>query len=46
MAKQKDVKTNAMRILDSLKIPYEHYTYECDEFIDCGQAVAAPRKGI
>ena len=34
MAKQKDVKTNAMRILDSLKIPYEHYTYECDEFID------------
>lgn len=34
MAKQKDVKTNAMRILDSLKIPYKHYTYECDEFID------------
>lgn len=34
MAKKKEVKTNAMRILDSLKIPYEHYTYECDEFTD------------
>ena len=34
MAKTKDVKTNAMRILDRLKIPYEHYTYECEEFID------------
>ena len=34
MAKQKDVKTNAMRILESMKIPFEHYTYECDEFID------------
>lgn len=34
MAKNKDVKTNAMRILDSMKIPYEHYTYECEEFID------------
>lgn len=34
MAKQKEVKTNAMRILETMKIPYEHYTYECDEFID------------
>lgn len=34
MAKQKEVKTNAMRILESLKIPYTHMTYECDEFID------------
>ena len=34
MAKQKEVKTNAMRILDKMKIPYEHYTYECDEFVD------------
>lgn len=33
MAKQKEVKTNAMRILDRLKISYEHHTYECDEFI-------------
>ncbi len=34
MAKQKEVKTNAMRILDSLKIPYAHMTYECSEFVD------------
>lgn len=34
MAKQKEMKTNAMRILESLKIPFEHHTYECDEFID------------
>lgn len=37
MAKQKEVKTNAMRILDTLKIQYEHYTYECEEFIDALQ---------
>lgn len=34
MAKTKEVKTNAMRILDKLKINYSHYTYECEEFID------------
>ena len=34
MAKQTEVKTNAMRILESLKIPFEHHTYECGEFID------------
>lgn len=34
MAKNKDVKTNVMRILDSMKISYEHYTYDCEEFID------------
>lgn len=34
MAKQKEIKTNAMRILESMKIPFTHYTYECDEFID------------
>lgn len=34
MAKNKETKTNAMRILDSMKIPYKTYTYECDEFID------------
>lgn len=34
MAKNKEIKTNAMRILDSMKISYEHYTYECEEFID------------
>ena len=30
----KEVKTNAVRILDKNKIPYELLTYECDEFID------------
>ncbi|MGN0204758.1 MAG: Cys-tRNA(Pro) deacylase [Coprococcus sp.] len=30
----KEVKTNAMRILDKNKITYELKTYECNEFID------------
>jgi len=30
----KEVKTNAMRILDRLKIQYEINLYTCDEFID------------
>lgn len=30
----KELKTNAMRMLDRLKIPYEYRTYECDEFVD------------
>ena len=34
MAKQKEIKTNAMRILESMKIPFTHSTYECDEFVD------------
>lgn len=34
MAKQKEIKTNAMRILESMKIPFAHYTYECEEFVD------------
>lgn len=33
MAK-KEMKTNAMRILEKMKIPYEMRTYECDEFTD------------
>lgn len=33
MAK-KENKTNAMRILETLQIPFESYTYECDEFVD------------
>ena len=33
MAKEKNVKTNAMRILDKNKIKYEEITYTCDEFI-------------
>lgn len=34
MAKQKEVKTNAMRILEQKKIPYTHQSYECKEFVD------------
>ena len=29
-----DTKTNAMRILEKMKISFEIRTYECDEFID------------
>ena len=31
---KKEVKTNAMRMLDRMKIPYEYEEYECDEFSD------------
>lgn len=34
MAKEKEVKTNAMRILDKKNISYEVFQYECSEFID------------
>ena len=34
MAKDKQPKTNAMRILDKKKIPYKVNYYDCDEFID------------
>lgn len=34
MAKAKENKTNAMRILETMKIPYETHTYECEEFHD------------
>ena len=34
MAKNKELKTNAMRILDRMKISYKTFTYECDEFTD------------
>ncbi len=41
MSKQKEDKTknktNAMRMLDTKKIPYMTHTYECDEFIDAIQ---------
>lgn len=32
MAKKKEIKTNAMRLLDKLKISYTVIQYECDEF--------------
>ena len=31
---KKELKTNAMRILDRMKIPYEYQTYECENFED------------
>lgn len=34
VAKNKEIKTNAMRILETKKIPYTAHTYECEEFID------------
>ena len=34
MAKEKDIKTNAMRFLETKKVLYKAYTYECDEFTD------------
>lgn len=34
MAKQKEVKTNAMRILEQSKISYTHQSYECKDFVD------------
>ena len=34
MAKEKEIKTNAMRILDRNKIAYDVNTYECEEFHD------------
>lgn len=39
MAKAKEVKTNAIRILDAQKISYEWITYESDGFLD-GVSVA------
>ena len=41
----KEAKTNAMRMLERQKIPYEALTYECDEFIDgihCADLTGAP----
>ena len=32
--KEKEIKTNAMRMLDKHKISYETLQYECEEFID------------
>ena len=34
MSKNKEIKTNAMRILDKNKIAYKVSTYNCEEFID------------
>lgn len=37
MGKNKEVKTNAMRILEKNKIEFRQYTYVCDEFVDALQ---------
>lgn len=45
MAKEKDVKTNVMRILDKNKVSYEAFSYEVEEFVDgihCADAIGAP----
>lgn len=34
MAKNKEIKTNAMRILETKKIAFTTHTYECEEFVD------------
>lgn len=39
MAKEKEIKTNAMRILEGERIPYQTHTYACDAFTD-GIAIA------
>ncbi len=47
MAKDKELKTNVMRILDKNKVPYEAFAYDVDEFIDgihCADAIGAPHK--
>ena len=41
---KKELKTNAMRILDRNKIPYEYQTYDCADFID--GITAADKAGI
>lgn len=41
MAKEKDNKTNVMRILDKAKIPYEFYFYEHEDGAIDGVSVAA-----
>ena len=32
--KEKEIKTNALRILDRMNIKYTHESYECGEFVD------------
>ena len=34
---KKKAKTNTIRILETMKIPYEARTYECDDFVDAAQ---------
>lgn len=46
---KKELKTNAMRILDRLKIPYEYQTYQCDVFengISTADAIGLPHEQV
>lgn len=46
---KKEMKTNAMRILDRMKIPYEFRTYECEEFTDgiaCADKLGLPHEKV
>ena len=45
MSKDKEIKTNAMRILDRNKVKYKVNTYECDEFIDGIHIADTPCEG-
>lgn len=41
----KEAKTNAMRMLERKKVPYEAFSYACDEFVDgihCADMIGAP----
>ena len=43
----KETKTNAMRMLERQKVPYQAFTYECDDFIDgihCADMIQAPHE--
>ncbi len=45
MAKQKEKKTNAMRILESAKVSYEKFEYEVETFVDgieCTKKIGKP----
>ncbi len=48
MAK-KEAKTNAMRILERMKIPFTHHEYECDEFTngsDIAEKLGLPHEKV
>lgn len=46
---KKELKTNAMRMLERLKIPYEYQTYECDVFesgISTADSIGLPHEQV
>ena len=40
---KKEVKTNAMRMLDRAKVSYTYEEYECDDFTEIGRASCRER---